>query len=386
MRLNRIALLIAGTAVAVSGCSAARSLSSAPQVSDASEATYSEYDRDPPQDRSRIALQPSPVPPAQGISRVRGISFLKILESSSQNCGDECADDVDCAAPLIVHPTAPECGDACVPKRSFWKSICDLPKKFRRPSCGDEAGCVETSTDSCSSDTACGERGCYQDRGAGRIFCPTPKSACVPEARCNESYCHPPTSTDCCESEGCSDRPSCCSRLLNRLKAGLMYRPTVRSSAECGDFCAAGPGCGDCDTAGSACSDFAANHCRPCSPLADPFVEPEPHPVTPAPEPQPAPGKVPNVPSGIDVTPDGTQSRHERGQMTPVYSGFNRHATRLNPVPGTPHTFVNPEIWPRLKAEEAVEPALQEKEPRKPARVASQSGVVHTHPTGWIAR
>lgn len=98
MRPHLISFALTSTALIISGCSSARSLStplggSGGVASSASD--FNEYDRDPPASRQspRMAAEPAPVPPA------RGISFSRIIDATPAGfrraigCGDSCSGD-----------------------------------------------------------------------------------------------------------------------------------------------------------------------------------------------------------------------------------------------------------------------------------------------------
>lgn len=98
MRPFVICLAYTSTAMIIAGCSSTGSVArpfqgSAGVASSAKD--YNEYDRDPPAQRSssRIASEPSPVPPARGISLSRTIEVTPTGFRLRKGCTDSCAAD-----------------------------------------------------------------------------------------------------------------------------------------------------------------------------------------------------------------------------------------------------------------------------------------------------
>lgn len=336
MRLKRFALLLTATSIAVSGCTASRYGSSAPGSGGGDFSAGAEYDTDPPmqQNRSRMAIQPRPVPPAQGVSHVRGVSFLTVLKGSDHN--DNCCDAPNCAAP-------------------------------------EEAVCVP--------EKACGESFFQRSRCWSGLFCPTKKDACVPEANCEESYCQPLIETPCGD-EGCTAKSSSpCRRFFTSFTGKMKKFSFCRRGSACGEGCVAqySQECGDegCVTFGRREHSMTPQQndgCRAASPLAaplaDPFVE---H------------GTVETPPAGVPTAPrefEGGKAPHEQPVPPAPQPVKPNNAAPLNPVPNVPNdqAMVEPQVWPKLKVDNV--PSEEWSTPQWTQRPQT----ANTHPTGWRRR
>lgn len=368
MRLKQLALLLAPAAVMISGCSTARSLTASLPAQNGHQSSASDYDSDPPAVAGRTAIQPNPVPPARGVSHVRGISFLKILGYGKSDCADEsCAPQAACNVP--AQPCAPEpvCDEPVCGETTGGSCLSRLFHFSKHQDCGAEPECCDSAADTCTPDTGCGDSNCRKSWYGCRLFCPPPKPVCVTEERCGESYCQP-LATDCCDEDPCCEE-GCNSKsrgLLTCLLDKLRYNPWQPHPSQCGDLCTpvTEPSCGAPSCGAEGCDDNACTdnsdlqHCRPASPLADRLADPFVNPETES-QPKAAPGAVPSPPAFVPG--EGKKSSDQ-----PVR---DLQPEPLSPVPGTPdQAVIEPQVWPKLKMN----------------RVASQGqNAYSTHPTGW---
>lgn len=400
MRLNRFALLITATSIAISGCAASRSASS-PAASDGRAfSAGSEYDVDPPmqQNRSRMAIQPSPVPPAQGVSHVRGVSFLTVLKGKHSGCAVEPGCEAPCEPQCVED--AP-CGDTGCGDQSCWNKL-----KFRLPklscpswlknlhhkdTCCNDPDCTAPGEVACVPETSCGERSFFRRPTClSRLFCPPRESACVPEAKCcEESYCQPLVEAPCGD-EGCSSK---CGNRYRRFFTSLTGKMKTfslcRRRSNCGEGCRAQhpQGCGSegcCVDFGRRIDNGSDTHGVPtqqhdngrpqtplAAPLADPFVESDV--VTPPPT------GVPDIPRSFE--PHAPSAAPD--VPAPPQPVQPNNAAPLNPVPDIPNdqVLIDPQVWPKLKADAPV-PRRELIEPTTPKWVDRQWSN-QTHPTGW---
>ncbi len=332
MRLNQVKLVIAAASIVLSGCSArhASAPASRTSVMDAFSSNNS-YDSDPPppnRSPSRIAVQPSPVPPALEASTIRGISFTRVsgCEAPRDTCAAEgcntnnCAPRRGCLSSLY---------DTCAPyfHSPDWRTL--------RPKCSPE---------DCVSEPECCER-----RVRGRQLCPCPEPACVPESRCGESYCAPPCVEEGCVNEGCQQCQETRGGLLSCLFGSIRFNHSF-FYCHTGDYCA--PQRPQCTTEGCYDPYSACRNCERDSPLAEPLADPFEGdsfpPVKDHQEPA-APTRVeplvPAVPQPIPADSDIEEAPVPPGPPTELVP---MPLSTLAPVPGT-HGFVEPEVWPRLR-------------------------------------
>ena len=384
MRLKHLTLLAFATALLLSGCSAGRSMSGAPQVASSQERPVaSGYDHDPPAPpHSRVAIQPAPVPPASSPTQIRGISFLRILGHHQSQCAEEpCLARANVNCSTFNDTCAPEgcsdgCGDACHEYcRPSWASRCmsALKDKCTRKSdcaeeCTQEPVCAAPAPVECDAcaEPACGETSCCQP-WYRKLRLPKFNRTCSRD-KCGEECCT--SENECCTDEGCDDE--CHHRsLLACLVDSTLQNPLCRLKPRFGALCRPGcrQECGECGDEG--CTDrhgcgnqsSRSEHCRSASPLADCLAE-DPfahqHHAHPA---QDQPPVVPDAP-GVPATPIGPAGNDESApqyeQPTKVPPAPGAAAGQLTPPPPVPPTpgeqaYVQPQIWPKLKAGENVQ-------------------------------
>lgn len=375
MRLKHLTLLACATALVLSGCSAGRSMSGAPQIASSQERPVaSGYDYDPPAPPpSRLAIQPAPVPPASGPTQIRGISFLRILGHGHSQCAEEpcvAKANLDCGS--FSDTCAPEgcsdgCGDTCIEDcRPTWASRCltALKDKCARKSecaeeCTQEAACAAPAQAICDvcAEPDCGETSCcqpwYRKLRLPKFSVPCKGDKCGEECCVGEDEC----STD----EGCDDQ--CKHRsLLACLVDSTLHNPLCHLKPRFGALCRprCDQECGECGDEGCTDSEGCGNqssrkeHCRSASPLADCLAEdPFAHQHQPAPV-----NDVPVAPTG-PAGKDGSSPQFEQPTKVPAIP--DAPAPQLTPPPPVPPTpgeqaFVQPQIWPKLKANENVQP------------------------------
>lgn len=164
MRPQLICFALTSTALILSGCSSARSISNPFQgtfgtASSGSES--SEYDRDPPQIQQspRLASEPAPVPPARGISLSRIIDAAPAGFRRAIGCGDSCAAEgcphTSCSDDSCSDEGCSEAGCSAKPKcllnfDFFKKKRLSCFQKFCPSPCGEATAC--TDVDSCTQE------------------------------------------------------------------------------------------------------------------------------------------------------------------------------------------------------------------------------------------
>ena len=331
MRLNQFTLCIAAATIVLSGCSARRA--SAPALRTGIMESFSannSYDSDPPppnRSPGRVAVQPSPVPPAREASTVRGISFTRVS---------------GCEAPRET--CAPEgCNTNCEPRRGCLSALYDTCRPYfhspnirtPRPKCAPKE---------CGTEPECGDR-----RVPARQLCPCPGPVCVPESRCGEAYCAPPCVKEGCAKEGCQQCQQTRGGLLSCLFDHIRFNHSF-FYCHTGDYCA--PQRTDCAHEGYYDPYSACRNCDRDSPLAaplaDPFADDSFPPASSHQEPARTPESdplVPAVPQPIPADSDIEQAPVPPGPPTELVP---MPLSTLAPVPGT-HGYVEPEVWPRLR-------------------------------------
>ncbi len=366
MRLKRFALLVTVASTAICGCTAGRSASS-PAASDRGAfSAGSEYDVDPPmqQNRSRMAIQPNPVPPAQGVSYIRGVSFSKVWGDKHTDCavepGCEAPGDTCCVEDQVCEQ--PTCGG----KHHFRlpKLYCPswLKRNQHKNDCCVESNCTAPQSVECTPEEPCGEGFFSRSRCWKRLFCPSPEAECVSPGCVEESYCQPLVQAPCA-NEGCSGQSGCnCKRFMTGLIGKFKKFPFCHRRPACGETCVVlhSQGCSDegCSV-GGAVQSHSGDACRTPSPLADPLDDPfiEPREV------ESPPDFVPEKPAEAELVP-------EHQDATPIPQPVQpTNPAPLNPVPTVPNeqVMVEPQVWPKLKVEST----------------PSQQWSSNTHPTGW---
>lgn len=387
MRLKHFSIICIATCLLTAGCSARSSGRLGSGLQNWSGSANTAYDNDPPGSRNsgRIAIQPSPVPPARGISHVRQISHQKVHQATTSRCVDEsCAVEPHCAAPRNCtaqpHCAAPmTCGDNCCnqQRRGFLACLGDM--------CHKDGCCDESCTPQphCAAPpcppNACGEQKCCVDEPWCKRwrFLSDARRECSAEPRCGDDGCAAPRQDCCSEPEGCCDRCDNRRGLLTCLLELITHNPYCRVNPRWGAYCSprcsapcaeqpcvpnhCGEGCGT--SQGCIADRCPPGHCQSTSPLADcllgdPFVEHESaqpiieHPVSEEPtrviQPEPAPPapmpsfRAPAAPieqTQPESIPEPINTLRGVQPLSPVPSPFSRQA------------FVEPQIWPRLKAD-----------------------------------
>lgn len=412
MRLTRIALTVVLGTMVLSGCSARNAGPGEPiglSGSVPAESGYSNYDSDPPRTSgNRMAIQPNPVPPARGISHIRGISHRVQLfghagcaeadcKAPVTICPDEGCDSGDCVeegcGPKkgpgyldrfsgLCHDGLCSMKDRCVAgghsvKNFYDGEVVDRLHRWKKSShsklvdlchddCGEAAcGDLECGDKGCTPDE-CGDSGCTDMRRSVRPLCPCPEpkvisgKPCVPDYGCP---CESPAPVHC-TPEGCNHSGHGRAGLLDGLKGHVRINRYFFKRWMPGDYCSTESGCtpdaGPCTTevceapCGEGCDrqhSSAARDCRP-SPLADcmadPFVEDQEH-ATPL-LPQPAAPAIPDAPA-----------IPQPASPAPLQPAAPKDLTPLSPVPEQPtsQATMDPPAWPRLQQSENGRPTVE---------------------------
>jgi hypothetical protein len=355
MRLDRYARLMGIAALAMTGCSTGRYASAPISQNSHVAAPASNYNADPAPDPQPETVLPTPA--RNDGSHVKSVSLMSILTQSYKHpCVEESYTPSACAAPeQPCCPSPVECAEADDKCGSSWKKMFDCwhwPKKQRL--CTPEPLCCAQERQSCVAELPC-----------------VPNTTCAVPERCQTV-----DTQDCCDSDGCGDSGQhkgmmsyLCDRLFRKHKSGCSSQPS------CGDDCAVE--CGD--SCSNTCSPLIAEcknaPCRPThggSPLApcleDPFVGHENAATADRSTEAPADITRPVVPPAPALNTD-TPSRAE---TTPSIQQPDRtlNPTPLNPALQNsigPQTYIEPQIWPRLKTA----PVVNHR--RQPA----------TYPTNW---
>lgn len=387
MRLTRLALPVLIGTLVLSGCSARRTggPTEAPGFGglDNSESDYSHYDSDPPRPsrNSRMAIQPNPVPPARGISHIRGISHTVTLfghaeadcrapgecspaevPCTDEGCQAEGCDTKDCGENYLSRFSGACHRGYCTVKnrcvagghsvRNFYDDeVSDRMKRWKQ-------ACARRLHEFCKDD--CGEDACGDLQCGDRPLriCPEPKvlrgTPCVPDYA---EPCEPPVRCvpDNCTTERCTDE-GCGSNghrggLLDGLRGKVRINRYFFSKWLPGDYCTTE--CGECtpescgDSCGDACTNqsrITADDCRP-SPIADCMTDPfagEDESATPLLPPRQHDPTEPAPPEPISLPQDDAP-----GPPQPVTP---KKLTPLSPVPEQPtgQATIYPPAWPRL--------------------------------------
>lgn len=195
MRPHLIYFALTSTALIISGCSSTRSISSPFRGTTgvtSSATDFNEYDRDPPAPRQspRMAAEPSPVPPARGISLSRIIDATPAGFRRAIGCGDSCTGDAQAAAPCGTDG----CSNQAIAVRVERKRLFDFRLLKHKPLgcfkklCGgrtDRTSCTVSS--SCTDSAVCTDQGC-NTCAAPSTYCPPPAAGptaqdCYSESR-----------------------------------------------------------------------------------------------------------------------------------------------------------------------------------------------------------
>lgn len=255
MRSLRMAFLLGTAAMFLAGCSAGRAISNpfASTNSSAVSGGYSEYangsyDNDPPAQSSRVAIEPSPVPPARGISLTKTISLTQTVGRRRRL--DQCAQNPTCTAPAPSCVAPAQCGTACRPApacsqhqgRGLFGNLC-----HRNAYCPKQTCCAPQAT--CGMEPSC----CVPQRSCR----PAEPSCCVPQQRC-EPQCHAPQyARVACRPAApqCAPQPS--GRGLFGKLFGCVANPGhgAYCKAGCTQATCAVPACGSEGCGGNGCCD-----------------------------------------------------------------------------------------------------------------------------------
>jgi hypothetical protein len=356
MRLDRYTLFMGIAALAMTGCSTGRYASAPLSPNSHVAAPTSSYNSNPdPAPQPDAVL---PIPKTNEVSHVKSVGLMSILTQSYKH---PCVEESD-ATPVVCEPlsacAAPE--QPCCPPQvecaepgekcaSRWKKMFDgwhWPKKQNL--CTPEPLCCAQKRQSCLAESPC-----------------APNMTCAVPERCRAVV-----TQDCCDADGCVDSGQhkgmmsyLCDRLFRKHQFGCSSPPSCGDAftAECGDRLS------------STCSPLIPQcrnaPCRPShrgSPLApcleDPFVRHENPATADRTADAPADITAPTVPPlpNLNIDRSRTPGQQPAGQQPDRI---------LNPAPQDvgPQTYVEPQIWPRLKV----------------APVVLQIRRAGTYPTTW---
>jgi len=344
MRLDRYTLFTGIAVLAMTGCSTGRYASAPVSQNSHVAAPTNNYNVDPaPAPQPESAL---PAPTASEVSHVKSVGLISILSQTYQGpCGEEtcaprdtCETLSPCTAPeQPCCPLEAECaehGGKCAP---CWKKMFDRWHWPRKQSlCTPEPLCCAQKRQSCVTESPC----------VANTTCAVPER------------CQPVVTQDCCGAAGCSDNiqhkgimSSLCDRLFRKHQTGCSSQPSCSDdcTVECGDIC------------NNTCSPLTPQSrnapCRPShggSPLApcleDPFVRHENAATADRSADPPAEITAPVVPPLPALNGNTPRAPGTAPAVQPP--GSTLDPSPLNPAPQNsigPQTYVEPQIWPRLK-------------------------------------
>ena len=354
MRLDRYTLFMGIAGLVMTGCSTGRYASTPLSQTSHVAAPASDYNSDP-----APAAQADEVLPSEKTSEVSHVKSVSLMSILTQSYKHPCVEE-SCAPPLICEPAcaAPE-QPCCTPQvecaepgekcASRWKKMFDgwhWPKK--QSLCTPEPLCCAQKRQSCVAELPC-----------------VPDTTCAVPERCQSV-----DTQDCGDLDGCGDSgqhrnlmSSLCDRLFRKHRFGCSSPPSCVDdcAAECGDCCNA-----TCSPLMPQCRNAPCHPCHGGSPLApcleDPFVRHENPATADRTTEAPADITAPTVPPPPNLNIDSSR--------TPGQPPLDQQPDRtLTPAPqdAGPQTYVEPQIWPRLKI----------------APVVRQTRRAGTYPAAW---